>query len=210
VVFNQVVRVYQQSDFAQLPAFPPQGATLALLRTRAGELALTVPVIDVRMSPSNNAVVFEFDGVPSNDDFSALDAFVAVFQQTATTSLHQEALSSEAATTQSTSFQTKIDETTASLTAGTYMVNWQSTLRMSVAGASSGVLGRMRVERSDGQFLEQTSSWDLTVGHAFNGCVSFPVAEGQTLRATLSYARIGANGTAEMNGARVAMDRVGF
>lgn len=210
MAFSQIIRIYQQPEFLALSSFPPQGATLALLRTRAGELETTVPIVDARVDPLGNAVVFEFGGVPSSDDFTVLDDFVEAFQQTDTSSFHSEVLSAAAATTTAATFTAKIDETTPALTAGTYMVNWQSTLRMSVAGANSGVLGRIRIERSDGQFLEQTSSWDLTVGHAFNGCVSFPVQEGQTLRSVLSFARIGSNGTAEMSGARVAIDRVGF
>lgn len=209
-MFNQVARVYQEDDFAALTSFPPQAAALSLMRGKVAELGTSVPVVDVRLAPAGNAVVFEFDGIPSSGDFGALDTFVQDFFLTQTTSFHLEALSADASTTTNTGFEPKIDEETSPLTAGIYMINWQSTLRMSVAGASSGVLGRVRIERSDGQTLEQTSSWDLTVGHSFNGCVSFPVQEGQTLHAVLSYARIGANGTAEMSGARVAFDRVGF
>lgn len=209
-MLNQFISVAQEDDFAQLAAFPPQGTTLQLLRSQAGALPLTATLSDVRLSPDGDSVVFEFSGIPAPQDLLDLASFVSSFEQANTTFYHQEFQSFSAETTQSSSFQVKIDETTPALTEGTYMVNWQSTLRMSAAGASSGVLGRIRIERSDGQFLEQTSGWDLTTGHAFNGCVTFPVSEGQTLRCILSYARIGANGTAEMSDARVAVDRVGF
>lgn len=208
--FSTIIRSYHPEDFTQLVSFPPEGATLALLKTTLAQLPLTVQVVDVRVAPLDTAVVVEFGGIPTGQDFVDVDSAIAQFQAANTTNLHMEMQSFAAATTTSSSFTAKIDEITPELSAGTYMVNWQSLLRMSVAGASSGVLGRMRIERSDGEFLEQTSAWDLTVGQAFNGCVSFPVTEGQTLRVTLSYARIGANGTAEMSDARVAIDRVGF
>jgi hypothetical protein len=210
-MLKQFIVILYTGDFPQLGAFPPEGATLSLLRSTLANLSsLSVDIADVRLAPTGPAVVVEFKDIPSEDDISAVQNACSLFEQANTETIHQEFQSFAASTTQDSSFQAKIDETTPALTEGTYMVNWQSTLRMSVAGASSGVLGRMRIERSDGQFLEQTSSWDLSVGHSFNGCVSFPVSEGQTLQTTLSFARIGANGTAEMSGARVAIDRVGF
>src|SRR5690606_37777636 len=98
----------------------------------------------------------------------------------------------------------KMRATTPPRDAGTYQVVWNSAIRMQAVIAGTGVEAKIRLERSDGAFVEQTDAWDLNVRHAFNGAITFTLSAGQTIEAVLSFSRLGASGTAEMSGARIS------
>jgi hypothetical protein len=126
-----------------------------------------------------------------------------------TTSAPFVAQSFAVSTTTSTTHQTKIDDTTPPLDAGTYQVSWVCSTRMQSIVANAGVEARIRLELSNGQFVEQDDAWNLANRHAYNGSQPFEVAAGQTIRALLTFARLGAVATVEMSGARVTVDKVG-
>jgi hypothetical protein len=79
---------------------------------------------------------------------------------------------------------------------------------MQAVAANTGIEGKIRITRSDGVFVEQDDAWDLANRHAFNGAITFTVLAGQTIRAFLTFSRLGVSGTAEMSGARVTIDQL--
>jgi hypothetical protein len=162
--------------------------------------------------------VFEFaDGLgvewPTADPplaalVATVTAAVAAFNQPAPSSAPIELNSFGATSVPNATVVPKITHTTPPLAAGTYQVCWASQLKMAAVIANTGIEGKLRVDRSDGAFVEQVDSWDLTAKHAFNGAVTFVVSAGQTLTVALSATRIGASGTGEISGARVTIDRL--
>jgi hypothetical protein len=199
-------RFYPRAAFVALTGNIP----LALLQAKAAELNATLsqPIIDLRETPGESGAIFEWRARPSDADLLAVDGFVAAFVGGTTTSEPFEIESLGITQATSATLVDKIDVTTPPLEPGTYQMVWCTTLRMNPAGAASGVLGTVRLTRSDGVFREQKDSWDLTAEHAFNGAITFKVTAGQTLNAKVSVSRIGANGVAEMLGVRVTIDQL--
>jgi hypothetical protein len=182
--------------------------SLPLLQTTLGQLALTVPLVDVRLAPFGDSVVVEWSSIPTAPDIAALDAAIHAFVGGATSKAPIEINSFAVATSTSSTPVTKIDVTTPLLDAGTYQVIWCTSLRMQAVVANTGIEGKIRITRSDGVFVEQDDAWDLASRHAFNGAITFTVLAGQTIRAFLTFSRLGASGTAEMSGARVTIDQL--
>lgn len=197
-------RYYQREDFTSLATGP---VPLALLVSALGALTLETPFDDVKLLPSGGVAV-EWGELPTAADVAAVDGAVAAFEGGETTSQPFEFNSFDVSTNASGDPVAKIHETTPPLEAGTYQVLWTSSLRMQAVAANTGVEGKIRLERSDGVAVQQTDAWDLNVRHAFNGAITFVVAEGQTIEAELSFLRLGASGTAEMSGARLTIDRL--
>lgn len=198
-------KFYRVSDFAALVT---ASINEGLLRTSLAELVLSTPIGNVEVLAPGLGARLQWDTLPSAADISLIDGVIAAFTGGTTTSEPFEIES--LGTTQSTSgtLVDKVNFTTPALDAGTYQACWCSTTRMNPAGASSGVLGTVRITRSDAVFREQKDSWDLTAEHAFNGTITFKVLAGQTLAIKLSVSRIGAAGTAEMSGVRVTVDQL--
>lgn len=199
-------KTYYTSDFTSLSGGIAENKPL--LESALSALTLTVPVNEVRVALGGAAAIVEWQQLPAPADVAAVDAAVAAFTGGPTTSQPFEFNSFGASTTQSGTHQTKIDETTPPLDAGTYQVIWTSSLRMQAVAANTGVEGKIRLERSDGVFVEQDDAWDLANRHAFNGAITFQIQAGQTIRALLTFARLGVSGTAEMSGARVTIDQI--
>lgn len=199
-------RFYNQFEFTALVG-GITATSVAVLGTAIRALALSVAAGDVYIG-SGSAVVVEWPSLPLAADLALVDALVATFTGGSTTSSPFEYNSFAASTTTSTTHQTKLDNTTPALDAGTYQVLWSSTLRMQAVIANTGIEGKMRVTRSDGVFVEQTDAWDLANGHAYNGALTFQILAGQTIRTLLTFARLGASGTAEMSGVRITVDKI--
>lgn len=197
-------RIYARSEFTSLTG----NLSLPLLQTHLGQVEVTVPLVDVRLAPYGDSVVVEWSNIPLEDDVVAIDAAVAAFVGGATSSAPLEVNSFAVATSTSTTPVVKIDVTTPPLDAGTYQVIWNSSIRMQVVAANTGVEGKIRITRSDGVFVEQDDAWDLANRHAFNGALTFTVLAGQTIHALLTFSRLGASGTAEMSGARITIDQL--
>jgi len=169
---------------------------------------LSVPVNETRLALGGGALIVEWAALPTPADVAAVDAAIAAVEGGETTSQPFEFNSFEVSTTQSGTHVAKIDETTPPLEPGTYQVLWSSSLRMQAVIANTGVEGRIVLTRSDGVSVTQSDSWDLANVHAFNGGITFVVQAGQTLHVELTFARLGASGTAEMSGARVTVDQL--
>lgn len=204
MALSNYTRIYLRAEFTSLVGDIP----IAVLATQLTALPLSVAPIDVRLSSQGGAVIVEWNTFPSAADLVALDAAVAGFIGGSTTSSPFEYNSFGATTSTSAAPVNKIAESTPPLDAGTYQVVWNSMLRMAAVIANTGVEGKIRLTRSDGVFVEQVDSWDLTARHAFNGAITFVVQAGQTLSVVLSLSRLGASGTAEMSGARVTIDKL--
>lgn len=200
-------RFYHQFEFAALTG-GLTASNVALLETALRALTLTVPIGSVSLVGSGAAVVVEWEALPVAADLAAVDAAVAAFTGGTTTSSPFEYNSFAASTTTSNTHQTKLDNTTPPLDAGTYQVIWNSTLRMQAVAANTGVEGKAAITRSDGVNVTQIDSWDLAQGHAFNGAITFQVQAGQTIRSVLTFARLGASNTAEISGARITVDKI--
>lgn len=196
-------RLYAREDLTLLVGSVP----IDLLRAMLLGVTLTEPISAVQLTTTQGVLV-KWTTIPSGADIAAVDAFMAGFVGGTTTSepFEQESLGVTQAT--SGTLVDKLDFTTPPLSPGTYQMCWCSTLRMNPAGANSGVLGTVRITRSDAVFREQTDAWDLTAHHAYNGAITFKVLAGQTLNAKVSVSRIGANGTAEMLGVRLTIDQL--
>ena len=162
---NSAIRYYPRADFLALSGDIP----IALLRTALNAVPQTVTIIDVRLSPQQDAAVVEWLAFPSQQDIADLDAAIAAFAGGATTSQPFEFNDFGASTSSNSTPVNKIDVTTPPLDPGTYQVIWTSSLRMATAAANAGVQGKIHLERSDGAVVEQTDAWDLNVAHAFNG-----------------------------------------
>lgn len=199
-------RFYHRIDFTALVGSLEEN--LVRIQTALNELTLVVPIRSVQLVSTGTAIQVNFDDLPTTADLAALDALVPTIVGGETTSAPIELNSFGAATTTSGTHQTKIEHTTDPLDAGTYQVLWTSSIRMLAVIANTGVEGKIRLDRSDGAFVEQTDAWDLANNHAYNGAITFTVAAGQTIHAKLSFARLGASGTAEMSGARVTIDKI--
>jgi hypothetical protein len=197
-------RIYLRQEFTALIGNIP----IALLATQLTALPLTVPLIDVRLTPQQHAVIVEWSAFPSVADLAALDAAVAAFAGGTTTSSPFEYNSFAASTSASSTPVTKLNNTTPPLDAGTYQVIWTTSLRMLAVIANTGIEATLRITRSDGVFVEQTSAWDLSSKHAYNGALTFQVLAGQTLATLLTFVRLGASGTAELSGARITVDKI--
>lgn len=198
-------KFYRVSDFVSLVT---ASINEGLLRTALSGLTLSTPIGNVEALAPGLGARLQWDTLPSAADITSIDGVIAAFTGGATTSEPFEIES--LGTTQSTSgaLVDKINFTTPPLDAGTYQVCWCSSLRMNPAAANAGVLGTLRVTRSDAVFREQSDAWDLTANHAFNGAITFKVLTGQTLTVRHSVSRIGASGTAEMFGVRVTIDQL--
>lgn len=201
---SNYTRIYLREEFTSLVGNIP----IALLATQLTALVLSVPILDVRLTPQQHAVVVEWTQFPSAADITALDAAVAGFAGGATTSSPFEYNSFAVSTSASSTPVTKLNNTTPPLDAGTYQVIWTSSLRMQAVIANTGVEGKMRITRSDGVFVEQDDAWNLSNRHAYNGAITFQVLAGQTLTTLLTFSRLGASGTAEMSGARITVDKI--
>lgn len=201
---SNFTRIYLRADFTSLAGNIP----IALLATTLTALALSVPILDVRFTPQQNAVIVEWNTFPSAADITALDAAVAAFIGGTTTSQPFEYNSFAVSTSASSTPVTKIDQTTPPLDAGTYQVLWTTSLRMQAVIANTGVQADITLSRSDGVSVHQDDAWDLTNRHAFNGALTFQVLAGQTIRSQLTFNRLGASGTAEMSGVRITVDKI--
>lgn len=169
---------------------------------------LSLPVNETRIAIGGAALIVDWAGLPSSADVAAVTALIPTIVGVETTSEPFEFNSFAASTSTSAVHAMKIDQTTPPLDAGTYQVIWNSSIRMQALIANTGVEGKIRITRSDGVFVEQDDAWDLANRHAFNGALTFTLLAGQTIRAQLSFARLGASGTAEMSGARVTIDQI--
>lgn len=178
----------------------------AALTTIAPPLGL--PVNETRVALGGAALIVEWAGLPSSADVAAVDALIPTIVGVVTTAQPFEYNSFGVSTSTTGTHAMKIDQTTPPLDAGTYQVLWNSSIRMQAVAANTGVEGKIRITRSDGVFVEQDDAWDLANRHAFNGAITFVVLAGQTIRAQLSHARLGASGTAEMSGARITIDQL--
>ncbi len=118
---------------------------IALLTSRARELALSVPLTDVFITPQRLAVVFEFSDFPTAADRLALANLVATFTGGSTTSQPFEYNSFGVSTSTSSTPVTKLDNTTPPLDAGTYQVLWTTSLRMQAVIANTGVEATIRL-----------------------------------------------------------------
>lgn len=199
-------RRYTQADFPLLASSIAEA--LPLLRTALSLLVLSVPVSDVRLDLGQSAAIVEWLTLPLAADITAVNAAVATFTGGTTTAAPIEINSFGAATSTSGTPVVKITHTTAALSAGTYQVIWNSSVRMLALIANTGVEARISIARSDGATVAQTDAWDLANLHVFNGALTFVILAGQTIAVTLSFLRLGASGTAEMSGARITIDKV--
>jgi hypothetical protein len=201
---SNYTRIYLREEFASLVGNIP----ITLLAAQLTALPLTVPIMDVRFTRQQHAVIIEWSDFPSAQDIVDLDAAVAAFAGGATTSSPFEYNSFAISTSASGTPVTKLNNTTPPLDAGTYQVLWTSSLRMQAVAANTGVEGKVRLTRSDGAFVEQDDAWNLANRHAFNGAITFQVLAGQTITSLLTFSRLGASGTAEMSGARITVDKI--
>lgn len=202
--FDQVSRFYQATEFPALVGTLERQMLHAHLTTGA---SYTVPIADVQLT-SSGGVRIDWESIPTTSDLATLEARIATFTGGSVSSAPIELNQFAASTTTSAAHQTKVDYTTPPLAAGTYQVLWVSTLRMLAVAANTGIEGKVVITRSDNVSVQQTDAWDLANGHAFNGGITFVVAAGQTIRVQLTFARLGASGTAEMSGARVTIDQL--
>lgn len=200
-------KTFYTSDFSAL-AVGTIASNKTLIDAALAGLTLTVPVNETRVALGGNALIVEWQTLPAPADVAAVTAAVAAFTGGETTSAPFEYNSFGASTTTSGTHQTKLDDTTPALDAGTYQVLWSSSLRMQAVIANTGIEGKMRVTRSDGVFVEQTDAWDRANAHAYNGALTFQISGGQTIRTHLTFARLGASGTAEMSGVRITVDKI--
>ena len=141
-------------------------------------------------------------------DVDAIDDLVSTITGGSTTSQPFVYESFATSTTTSNTHQTKLDNTTPPLDEGTYQVSWVCSTKMAAVVTNTGVEAKIRLERSDGQFVEQDDAWDRANRHAYNGSQPFQIAAGQTIRSLLTFARLGASGTAEISGARITIDKI--
>lgn len=199
-------RFYHRIDFTALVGSLEEN--LVLIQTALSELVLTVPMRSVTLVSTGAAIQVNWDDLPTSGDLALVDALVPAIVGGETTSQPFVYESFATSTTTSNTHQTKIDETTTPLDAGTYQVSWVCSIKMASLIANTGVEARIRLERSDGSFVQQDDAWDLVNRHAYNGSQPFEIAAGQTIRALLTFARLGASGTAEISGARVTIDKI--
>lgn len=199
-------RFYPRADFVALVGSLEENRSR--IQTALGDLTLTLPINNVALNAYATAIVVTWEAYPPEADLDAIDAAVAAFVGGETTSQPFVYQSFATSTTTSGTHQTKIDETTPPLDAGTYQVSWVCSTKMAAVIANTGVEAKIRLERSDGAFVEQDDAWDRANRHAYNGSQPFPIAAGQTIRAHLTFARLGASGTAEISGARVTIDKI--
>jgi hypothetical protein len=201
---SNFTRIYLREEFTALVGNIP----IAVLQSVLVALALSAPILDVRLTPLHNGVIVEWNSFPSTADITAVDAAVAAFVGGATTSQPFEYNSFAVATSTSSTPVTKIDETTPPLAEGTYQVIWISSLRMQAVLANTGVQADITLTRSDAVSVHQDDAWNLSNRHAFNGALTFQVLAGQTIHSLLTFQRLGASGTAEMSGARITVDKI--
>jgi hypothetical protein len=201
---SNFTRIYLREEFTALVGNIP----IALLAAQLTALALSVPVLDVRLTPQQHAVIVEWNAFPSAADLTALDAAIAAFVGGETTSQPFEYNSFAVSTTTSSTPVVKLDNTTPPLDAGTYQVLWTTSLRMQAVVANTGVQADVTLTRSDGVVVHQDDAWNLSNRHAFNGAITFQVTAGQTIRSQLTFQRLGASGTAELSGARITVDKI--
>jgi hypothetical protein len=201
---SNYTRIYLRAEFTSLVGNIP----IALLAAQLTALPLTVPIMDVRFTPQEHAVIIQWGSFPSAQDILALDAAIAAFAGGTTTSSPFEYNSFGVSTSASGTPVTKLNNTTPPLDAGTYQVLWTSSLRMQAVAANTGVEGKIRLTRSDGAIVEQDDAWNLANRHAFNGAITFQVLAGQTITSLLTFSRLGASGTAEMSGVRITVDKI--
>ena len=169
---------------------------------------LTEPVNETRIALGGGALIVDWAELPTQADVDAVTALVPTITGVATTSQPFEYNSFGVSTSTSGTPVTKLNNVTPPLDAGTYQVIWTSSLRMQAVIANTGAEATMRITRSDGVFVEQTDAWDLTARHAYNGAITFQVLAGQTLTTLLTFVRLGASGVAELNGARITVDKL--
>lgn len=199
-------RFYRVTEFLALVG--GLRANIHMIRLAIGALDLSAQVAAVEIIGNDDVLLVEWTTLPTDEDLELVDDLVPVVVGGTTTS--EPFIFQSFAVSQSTSntHVAKIDETTPPLDAGTYQVSWSCSLRMASVVANTGVEGKIRLERSDGQAVEQDDAWDRANRHAYNGSQPFQIVAGQTIRALLTFARLGASNTAEMSGARVTIDKI--
>lgn len=198
------------ADAAFVARLPGYGIDVRRLRAMLGELTVSTPVIDVRrVDTPSSGVTVEWGTEPSGADIVKVDAVVAAFPGTLTTTSEPFVYASFAvATSASATPVIKINQTTPPLDEGTYQVSWTSSIRMQAVIANTGVQADLTLTRSDGASVHQDDAWDRTNRHAYNGSMPFPILAGQTITSLLTFQRLGASGVAEMSGARVTVDKI--
>lgn len=207
MAINQIRRFYLLEDFTSIGVHTLE---VESLRTVLATLALQTPIADVQpVEPPGDGVVVEWASLPNTaGDFALVDAAIAGFLGLPVSSAPIVVDSFAVQTSTSSTPVTKINVTTPPLAGGSYLVSWNSSLRMQTVLNLTGIEGKIRITRSDGAFLEQDDAWDLANRHAFNGNTPFEISAGQTLTALLTFSRLGALGTAEMSGARVTIFKI--
>lgn len=169
---------------------------------------LTLPINETRLALGGAALIVDWAGLPAANDIERVSEKVPLIVGVETTSEPFEFNSFGVSTSTVNTHTMKIEQTTPPLDAGTYQVIWTSSIRMQAVAANTGVEAKIRITRSDGVYVEQDDAWDLANRHAFNGCITFTLLAGQTIQVQLSFARLGASGTAEMSGARITIDQL--
>jgi hypothetical protein len=198
-------RFYHRTEFTGLPV---GSVDVEQLEVQLGLLGLSSAVVDVESLPDDWTLV-EWAQLPSPADLQAVDDYIPSFSAGPTSSAPVVLTSYAASTTTSATPVDKLLFESLPLTAGVYHLVWNSTLRMQSLIANTGIQATVRVQRSDGEFLEQSDTWDRNFPHAYNGGVKFEVLAGQTISATLRFFRLGASNNAEISGARFSLDKTG-
>jgi len=203
-------RFYGQSAFLALTS--GLLAALPLFKTEVGLLALTAPIVDVRLTVLGVqlTVVVEWAARPSDNDLLLVDGKVASFVGSATTSEPIVAVSAGATTAANATLVDKIDLVTPPLDAGTYQVIWTSQLRMQAVVVGDAARAVLTITPSGGAPQTQMDHWGEAVVKAYNGAATFLRAAGQTIRVQLQLAEVGPGvGVAEISLARVTIDKIG-
>lgn len=134
-----------------------------------------------------NLVIFEFDGVPSNQDSSDLMAVVAAHAGAPFQPTKQRFSSAEVVQTPSESRVAALEADTGILPAGCFVLTWYAEVR--VTGASSGSFGRATLESSLNdqplEVLAETSGVDEE-WRSFSGSLPVSIRDGDKIRAAIA------------------------
>jgi hypothetical protein len=186
---------------------------LELFKQTLLTLPLTVPITDVRRSPSGNAIVLEWFGdPPSIADRGAVNDAAAAFVGGVTTSapIEIESLGITSATT--ATLVDVIDVTTPPRDGGTYLIVTDSQVGMLATVANAGVRGLVTMTRIRGA-TSKTRVWEHNWTRAepqfFGPSLDFRCEAGDVLRVLMQVGKVGTPAaTAQMSMARVSIDQI--
>jgi hypothetical protein len=186
---------------------------LELFKAKLLTLPLTVPITDVRRSPSGNAIVLEWFGdPPSVADRGAVNDAAAAFVGGVTTAapLAIESLGITQATT--SALVTVLDATTPPRDGGTYAFSWNCLVGMVATVANTGVRGVFTASILRGQTIisrQWEHNWTMQQPQHFGSTSTFECEAGDRIQVLLQVAKVGvAAATAQMAVCRITVDQL--